>query len=936
MEETSNNTQQEKTKQPRPPKEAGRGVVKAVTSGDTVLVIHIEKNQQGPPLERELTLTNISAPKLGRRKTTRNQDGTTSVSVQEDAPYAWQSREFLRKKLVGNQVSYTVETKDPKSGREYAVVYLTQGNETHNVARLILQEGWAKLRGNVNKDRSELEDLVRAEEEAEKANRGVWNEDAKAVVASKRQLEKEVNTTALYEQTKGKPQAAVVESVVTGSRLRLTLGQSLQSVELLLSGVDAPNLPQEGNPAPFAREAKFFTEHWLLNRDVQVLLEGADKYILYGSIASGPFNIAEELLKGGLGKLVEWSAARTAFADKLRAAEKSAKEKRLRIWGNYVEPKAAPKGEEKRSAKEFTGKVVKVGNGGIISILDGQGNTHELFLSSLKFPRAPSAGKGEEKKEETREEAIDRSLVLEGREFIRKRLIDRNVRVHLDYVRPETKVGKDTLPERPFYSVYLDKANISVELVENGLATVQARKQGEERSKDYEYLLFAEERAKKAGKGIHAASDKAHIIRINDLTGRSATAQAANKTVFPALKRHGKMKAVVEYVYSGSRFKLFIPRENCLINFSLAVAKTPRLGTEQQKVHEPFAEEAYKYSLVRATQRDVEIEVLSQDKGGNLIGELWINKKNLSSALLEEGLATTLRMALRESEYAREYEACEDAAKRQRKALWKNYDPQVEEEKRKARFAEREGKEGSSKEKKVVDVKVTEVVNGNEFFVQIVGPKEDAVNESKKLEELMKNLSVEDAADPSFKPTNGSLVKSKFSEDDTWYRAKVVRVHKDGKIEVKYVDYGNSEIVDASRLAKLDPAHATLKPQAKLARLAFLKAPALNDDFGEDAAEYLSELVFGQDIVANIEYEDDDALYLSVFDRDSNQYVNAAMVNAGLSRLESVRGKQYESVISTLKGEEAAARQKHNGIWQHGDIDSDDDEPKRPSNRGKK
>ena len=53
--------------------------------------------RNGPPAERILALTNIDAPRLARRKTA-NADAT------EDAPFAWDAREYLRKMVVGKTV----------------------------------------------------------------------------------------------------------------------------------------------------------------------------------------------------------------------------------------------------------------------------------------------------------------------------------------------------------------------------------------------------------------------------------------------------------------------------------------------------------------------------------------------------------------------------------------------------------------------------------------------------------------------------------------------------------------------------------------------------------------------------------------------------------------------------------------------------------------
>lgn len=41
-------------------------------------------------------------------------------------PWAFQAREFLRKKMIGKEVCFTVEIKT-QQGREYGVVYLGKG-----------------------------------------------------------------------------------------------------------------------------------------------------------------------------------------------------------------------------------------------------------------------------------------------------------------------------------------------------------------------------------------------------------------------------------------------------------------------------------------------------------------------------------------------------------------------------------------------------------------------------------------------------------------------------------------------------------------------------------------------------------------------------------------------------------------------------------------
>ena len=45
----------------------------------------------------------------------------------EFQPYAWEAREFLRKKMVGKEVCFTVEYKVPGSGREYGCIFIGKG-----------------------------------------------------------------------------------------------------------------------------------------------------------------------------------------------------------------------------------------------------------------------------------------------------------------------------------------------------------------------------------------------------------------------------------------------------------------------------------------------------------------------------------------------------------------------------------------------------------------------------------------------------------------------------------------------------------------------------------------------------------------------------------------------------------------------------------------
>ena len=48
-------------------------------------------------------------------------------------PFAWEAREFLRKKLIGKEVLFSVEYKVPGTGREYGCIFLQKGTVLNNL-----------------------------------------------------------------------------------------------------------------------------------------------------------------------------------------------------------------------------------------------------------------------------------------------------------------------------------------------------------------------------------------------------------------------------------------------------------------------------------------------------------------------------------------------------------------------------------------------------------------------------------------------------------------------------------------------------------------------------------------------------------------------------------------------------------------------------------
>lgn len=61
-------------------------------------------------------------------------------------PYAWESREHLRRLLVGQDVRFAVEYKVPSSGREYGTVWVRVAGEVKCANEEQVSAGWAEVR----------------------------------------------------------------------------------------------------------------------------------------------------------------------------------------------------------------------------------------------------------------------------------------------------------------------------------------------------------------------------------------------------------------------------------------------------------------------------------------------------------------------------------------------------------------------------------------------------------------------------------------------------------------------------------------------------------------------------------------------------------------------------------------------------------------------
>ena len=747
---------------------------------------------------------------------------------------------------------------------------------------------------------------------------------------------------------KGNLIKGIVDYIINGSAVKVlltgvphatadTLGDRL--VTLCLSGVQCPGFrrPDGADPAtppqpmPFAVNAKFLTELRLLHRDVNVTIDGVDRNgMLFATIEDpkASMHIGEELLKSGFAKTVSWSIDLSARAPALRAAERSARDRQMGVWKGFKPPTSNP--------ELFTGKCVEVVSGDMIAVLDDtSGTVRRISLASVRANRPDRA---------TRDRGfMPIGPVADAKEALRKKLIGRRVRVKVEYTRApsEDSVRKDTMA---FATVGRDgdkkNPDVALQLISAGLLGVMRHRGDEGRAANYEEYLEREKAAKDAKKGIHG-DVQSSTRRINNLTGPDA--KKRSRDILSGLQRNGPYKAIVEYVSSASRYRLYLPTEAMLITLALRAVRCPQSSRRvyapdgslrEETPGEPHGDEAADFAREHLMQRDVEVSVYNVDRIGAFLGNIQVvspsgEKTDVSAMLLEEGHGYLHESfdPSRDPSGSR-YVSIEKAAKDAKKGAWSDYVEPV--------VADKSAPQASDASRKTYSGQVCEIGFGGRIFVQNRDTTKAALA---SVESGLASLSLDAApASPVTGLRPGTVVAGKFSADNRWYRAKVLYVNKNGEVDVRFIDYGNEEKLTAKSIRRFGVAAGFISaaPIAVEVVLQHIVIPGADDPCGVAAGEYLKDLVFDKDITVSIATTEGpgkvigDILIPVAGSSDSAAKPSSVieeMLKSGLARIVRKTDRASKAAFTKLRPFEEIGIATRQYLWNYGEaFESDCDE----------
>ncbi|XP_018426259.1 PREDICTED: tudor domain-containing protein 1 [Nanorana parkeri] len=192
---------------------------------------------------------------------------------------------------------------------------------------------------------------------------------------------------------------------------------------------------------------------------------------------------------------------------------------------------------------------------------------------------------------------------------------------------------------------------------------------------------------------------------------------------------------------------------------------------------------------------------------------------------------------------------------------------------------EPQGKLGSFRVGDRFEALVTVFHNPEMFFCQ-------AVQNAKELAELVSAMNKRCSTltmTPLSLPAPGKVCCAQFTADNNWYRASVVKHISDDTALVGYLDFGNTETLDISRLRPIDADMLIIPFQAAQCRLAGVKPPS--GTWSSEVIHKVSLLLMNKVFTAVVVSESAGTLTLDLIAKSATQpvVVSQHLIAAGLA-----------------------------------------------------
>lgn len=804
--------------------------------------------KDGLPLEKTLVLEGITGPSL-------HESG-------------WlESVKFVRKLVLGKRIEFIINSKTPREDIGNAFV------DGQDLGLTLLEAGLARLDLNAKFPDS----YSKAEAKAKGKKLGLFG-------ATLTTIPEEFLENAKLPRDKLKVKMPALVEDIAISAFTVYIPSFNRMAKLSLADIKVNTISYRN-----VQEYKHSLDDLLNHNACNIELTGWENDAFIGNIhPSDNSNLKAKILSEGFAKLNQTSITTLDVATfrVLKEAMESAQRENLRVWKDFKAPASKTSKEE----STFLAKVLEVHSGDSLSVESmNTGAVSRVFLANVRAPSFGNLRSTEDRK----------PYAFEAREFLRKLLVGKAVKVEVEYsklIPAKDDKGEEIERKFTFVSIKLGDKNAANEILAAGFANVVPPRVDEDFSKYIKELQEAETSAKEGKLGLHSGKDVKNR-RFTDLVGSGKGGRI--KEMYSFLSSEGKIQGVVEVVFSAVKFIIRLDKQGIFIAVSLAGVKSV-FNDSNMPEYLAVSDKGLIYSKECILQRDVEVEFEGCFPNGVLVATLYLNKKNYGVSVVSEGFAY---LAGKPSSRQDELAKAEEVAIKGKKGIWAtNFSKGTQHSDTIERLDYKKS------------VFVCEVASGAEFYVQDPKSKEMAI-----IDKEIEKVQWKEQKRLISPVQRGTLCVAKFSADGLWYRAKVERQVREDKYQVRFLDFGNADNVLISDLCFMPEPLKKFRPQALACALAYVESPDIKQAAGEEAADFIHSHLFEKNVSAHFVYKIGETHFLDI--AHSGVPLSKLMVMQGLAK---VADNVPESLAQEWKAAELSAQAGKKGLWGFEDDEDDD------------
>ncbi|KAL7722276.1 TNase-like domain-containing protein [Entamoeba marina] len=820
--------------------------VKKVISGDRFVI------QQKNKPEETVSLAHVIAPRLYKEK---------------EEKYFFESMNFLRKKIIGKEVKLVVQNVSNYNNQKRVIPFAAK----ENILLTMISEGYVFL---TQKHGEGMQNYIAAAKKAEEQKKGFHN----GTNAIKKPERVHFNEKELKDMV-GKTFTGYISRVSAPSEYVITTPER-KEVNVKLFGVNQMlSFDSKNNRYIFdedGTDAMKYINKLYFQRDVTVKVIKYQKSI-YALIQVEKKEINEELLKNGFVVLRQKDDSYTEeIKQRFEKAEKIAKKGKLARWTDFdqaIEDEIIAKRlkvakdleDRKNNAEVFQGEVESISHG-FIRVKKGKEVVRVNFASVLAI--------------KSKDEALNTISSFRYREAIRKIVAGKKVECKQAYKFEEVVDGKDFV--KNYYDVYVNKKNIAVQLLEQGVVKFNANQNPFKQSFDYKLLQNT-----KAGE-----LNTKEIKEYRDVIDKDKV-----KNLF----LNNEFKAVVVAVITPIRYLVYIPEKDCQLVVSLMHCKLPFKDISQE--FKEFNNQSKQTIRQLIGFSEVTVDFQEYYKG-NFQVEIRFNRIHLSDYVLTNAMAMVIGRNV-------VHEAAEDA-KDTGKGVYK-FATTTSNEKQPKTFEKRERKPREEAVKFNAERKAfISGFDGSKIYFY------DNAEQLKKIDELSSKMKT--VKKGQVKEQDG--VKCIVDYKNKLYRAQIIRAVPTAN-EVKCIDTGVLVICGKNRLRPITSEFESIEFPINSVGLVGIDTLKQSDVDFTSMCNAVSEF-YGSEAVIETTGTEIPLARITVGD----VCINTTLLSKGLSTLTKYFKDQTKWGTEMIAAQDEA-KENHLSIWRYGEIQ--DEEETKPS-----